>query len=60
MMFSKKKIIMEYTVEKCNNCGITKQRKFKKGDVLFAELSKCQECEGFICIDKIFGETVEQ
>lgn len=59
-MFSKKKITLEYTVEKCNSCGNTTQRKFKKGDVLFAELAKCQTCEGTICIDKIFGETLEQ
>ena len=60
MMFSKKKITLEYTVEKCNNCGNSTKRKFRKGDVLFAERSKCQMCEGIVCIDKIFGETLEQ
>ena len=59
-MFSKKKITLEYTVEKCNNCGNSTKRKFRKGDVLFAEISKCQACEGLVCIDKIFGETLEQ
>ena len=59
-MFSKEKITLEYTVEKCNKCGNTTQRKFRKGDVLFTEISKCQACEGSICIDKIFGETLEQ
>lgn len=60
MMFSKKKITLEYTVEKCNNCGSSTPRKFRKGDVLFAEISKCQTCEGTVCIDKIFGEILEQ
>ena len=60
MMFSKKKITLEYTVEKCNSCGNTAKRKFQKGDVLFAEVSPCKMCEGIICIDKIFGEILEQ
>ena len=60
MIFSKKKITLEFTVEKCNNCGNSTQRKFRKGDVLFTETSKCPSCDGTISIDKIFGETIEQ
>ena len=59
-MFSKNKITLEYTLEKCNKCGNTTKRKFRKGDVLFAELSKCPSCDGVVCIDQIFGEILEQ
>ncbi|MBA4458623.1 MAG: hypothetical protein H2A90_02560 [Nitrosopumilaceae archaeon] len=59
-MFSKEKITVAYTVEKCEKCGMQKKRKFSEGDVLFAEVSKCNSCNGSIMIDKIFGETLEQ
>ena len=59
-MFSKKKITLAYTVEKCTKCGMLKKRKFNEGDVLFAEESKCNSCDGITSIDKIFGETLEQ
>ena len=59
-MFSKEKIIVAYTVEKCEKCGMQKKRKFSKGDVLFAKISKCNSCDGMTVIDKIFGETLEQ
>ncbi|MBA4438742.1 MAG: hypothetical protein VW081_02430 [Nitrosopumilus sp.] len=59
-MFSKEKITVAYTVEKCEKCGMQKKRKFSEGDVLFAEVSKCNSCNGPIMIDKIFGETLEQ
>lgn len=59
-MFSKEKIIVAYTMEKCQKCGMKKKRKFSEGDVLFAEVSKCDSCDGTTVIDKIFGETLEQ
>ena len=59
-MFSKEKITIAYTVEKCQNCGFLKKRKFSEGDVLFSEISKCSSCDGTICIEKIFGEIAEQ
>lgn len=60
MIFSKKKITTEHTVEKCTKCGTITKRKFHYGDVLFAEMSKCNSCEGMTRIEKIFGETIEQ
>ena len=58
MIFSKKKITAEYTVEQCTKCGTLTKRKFNDGDVLFAELSKCASCDGLSRIEKIFGETI--
>ncbi len=60
MIFSKKKITTEYTVEQCIKCGTLTKRTFNNGDILFAELSKCTSCDGLIRIEKIFGETIEQ
>ncbi len=60
MMFSKKKVITAYTVEKCKKCGMLRKRKFTEGDVLFTESSKCTSCDGMTIIEKIFGETIEQ
>ncbi len=59
-MFSKEKIIYAYTVEKCNQCNLEIKRKFKDGDFLFAETSKCDSCNGMTVIEKIFGETIEK
>lgn len=59
-MFSKERITVAYTVEKCSNCGMQKKRKFSPGDVLFSKVSKCDSCNGSVIIEKIFGETVEQ
>jgi len=58
-MFSKKKIVISYAVEKCKKCGMFRKRKFAKGDVLFTESSKCTSCDGMTSIEKIFGETIE-
>ena len=60
MIFSKKKITTEYTVEQCIKCGTLTKRKFHDADILFAELSKCTSCDGQTRIEKIFGETLEQ
>ena len=58
-MFSKKKIVIAYTVEKCKKCGMMRKRKFTEGDILFTESSNCTSCGGMISIEKIFGETIE-
>ena len=60
MMFSKKKITLEYTLEKCPKCSQQRKRKFTQGDTLFSDSSKCNSCDGIMKIEKIFGETVEQ
>lgn len=59
-MFSKEKITIAYSIEKCKECGMIKKRKFTEGDVLFADSSKCNSCDGITVIEKIFGETIEQ
>ena len=59
-MFSKKKITIAYTIEKCKKCEMLRKRKFVKGDMLFIESSKCTSCDGITSIEKIFGETMEQ
>lgn len=58
-MFSKEKIILAYTVEKCKKCNLERKRKYHEGDLLFAETSKCDSCDGIAVIEKIFGETIE-
>ena len=58
-MFSKEKITIAYTIEKCKKCGMLRKRKFTEGDILFAESSKCNSCDGMSSIEKIFGETLE-
>jgi len=60
MIFSKKKITTAYTVEQCVKCGTLRKRKFHNGDILFKESLKCNSCDGFTRIEKIFGETVDQ
>ena len=60
MIFSKKKIIIAYSVEQCIKCEMLTKRKFREGDVLFAELSKCGSCGSLTRIEKIFGESFEQ
>ena len=59
-MMSKKKITTEYTVEQCMKCGTKTKRKFNEGDFLFAQISKCNSCDGSTRIEKIFGETIEE
>jgi len=59
-MFSKQKITIAYTVEKCTKCGMQRKRKFIDGDVLFTESSKCTSCDGMTNIEKIFGEILEK
>lgn len=56
-MFSKEKITFAYTVEKCKKCNFERKRKFKEGDSLFIDSTKCDSCDGITRIEKIFGET---
>jgi len=57
-MFSKEKNIITYSVEKCTQCNLEIKRKFKDGDFVFSEISKCTSCGGLSVIDKIFGESI--
>ena len=59
-MFSKEKIVIPYTVEKCDSCQIICKRKFKQGDYLFSKTEKCTSCNGIMNIEKIFGEPLEK
>jgi hypothetical protein len=59
-MFSKEKIILAYTIEKCKKCNLERKRKYHECDFLFAETSKCDSCDGITVIEKIFGETIEK
>jgi len=60
MIFSKKKVIVAYTVEQCIKCEMLTKREFREGDVLFTELSKCSSCDSQTRIEKIFGESFEK
>ncbi len=60
MIFSKEKIIIAYTIEKCKLCKMERKRKFKEGDFLYSETQKCNSCDGLMRIEKIFGETIEK
>lgn len=57
MIFSKKEIIIAYTVEKCNLCKKQNKRKFKEGDILFSKCDSCQ-CGGVFEIDMIYGQAL--
>lgn len=59
-MFSKKKIIIAYTLEQCTKCGMQIKRKFMDGDILFVNTTKCVSCDGLSVIEKIFGESIDQ
>ena len=58
-MFSKEKIIIAYTSEKCTSCNLERKRKFKEGDQLFLDTLNCDSCKGTMQIEKIYGETIE-
>lgn len=60
MIFSKKeKPIIAYTIERCLTCKKESKRKFKDGDMLFAQGSECTSCKTPMMIYKIFGEPTE-
>ncbi len=60
MLSKKEKPIIPFTIEKCYKCNKEIKRKFKEGDYLFSETTKCPTCAGKLLIEKIFGETIEQ
>jgi len=60
MIFSKKEIVLAYTVEKCPKCGKSRKRDFSEGDVLFTTSSKCTFCDGITVVEKIFGEILKK
>ena len=60
-MFSKKEEKRTpYTIEQCDSCKKETKRKFKKGDYIFKETSKCVSCKKQLRIAKIFGEIVKE
>jgi len=59
-MFSKEKVTLEFTVEKCDKCNKEHKRKFSEGDYLFKQVSDCSSCVGSMVIEKIFSETLEK
>ena len=60
MIFSKKEIVLDYTVEKCPKCEKSHKRDFSEGDILFTVSSKCAFCDGITIIEKIFGEILQK
>ncbi len=60
MLSKKEKPIISFTIEKCFKCNKEIKRKFKEGDYLFSETTKCPTCDGELLVEKIFGETIEQ
>lgn len=60
MIFSKKKLPTEYTIEYCNSCNKESKRKFKHGDILFSESGQCNFCQKKTIIEKIYSELEEQ
>ncbi len=60
MLSKEEKPLIPFTVEKCYKCNKEIKRKFKEGDYLFSETTKCLTCDGKLQIEKIFGETIEQ
>ena len=59
MIFSKKEITLEYTLEKCDSCKKEKKREFLENDILFSKQDSCS-CGGTFYIEMIFGETMKQ
>lgn len=59
MIFSKKKITTDYTIEYCRFCQKENRRKFKIGDMLFLESGQCNTCQKKMIIEKIYGEITE-
>lgn len=58
-MFSREKVTVAYTLERCPLCNMERKRKFKNGDVLFSKTTPCGSCDGTTIIEKIFGEQLE-
>ncbi|MDC4212629.1 MAG: hypothetical protein MT334_00760 [Candidatus Nitrosopumilus limneticus] len=59
MIFSKKEIILAYTIKKCQKCEKLHKDNFSEGDILFTTFSKCTFCDGITVIEKIYGENLQ-
>ncbi|WEU40668.1 MAG: hypothetical protein OdinLCB4_001705 [Candidatus Odinarchaeum yellowstonii] len=46
------------TVIKCDKCGFSEIREFRRGDYIFKELGKCKDCDGTAYIKSIY--TIEE
>ncbi|HJM79959.1 MAG TPA: hypothetical protein QF656_05445 [Nitrosopumilus sp.] len=60
MIFSKEKITLAYTIEKCSKCKKSHKRDFANGDILFSNSSQCTFCDGVTIIEQIFGEILQK
>jgi len=58
MKDSEKKFITCYTVLECKSCKKSITRKFESGDIVFNTIGDCDNCNGNLIIEKIFGETI--
>ena len=58
MLTKKEKSIFPFTIEKCNKCNKEIKRKFKEGDYVFSDTTKCPTCDGKLQVEKIFGESI--
>lgn len=58
MIFSKEKVVVAFTVEKCQDCQKEIKRKFSNDDYLFKDTIDCPSCNGKMTIEKIFGESI--
>jgi hypothetical protein len=43
------------TILKCNSCGLKKVRNYEKGDFVFKEKDKCEECGNLMEIIQIYS-----
>ena len=58
MKDSEKKFTTCYTVLECKLCKKSITRKFESGDIVFNTIGDCDNCNGNLIIEKIFGETI--
>ena len=58
MKDSEKKFTTCYTNLECKSCKKSIIRKFIQDDFVFKNCESCDECEGYLKIIKIFGETI--
>ena len=58
MKDSEKKFTTCYTVLECKSCKKSITRKFESGDIVFKTIGDCDNCNGNLIIEKIFGETI--
>ena len=58
MKDSEKNFTICYTVLECKSCKKSITRKFESGDIVFNTIGDCDNCNGNLIIEKIFGETI--